>query len=221
MGQNRVQKKEKQKSKRNNFDDKHNSKHVRTKQAILAKRQQAQDDNSNPKTNPRTNPKTKSKAKSRKHKWMRNLLPRKQRFLLHHAVQSHFLPRLHDQVALDQQQLPAMPHQDSEHNHDQILTTRWGQPRGRRRRRRFFGRSNGKHAFWNDHRSAPHVRCPRSCPTLGAARAHNLTTVLNHDDDDEEYIAPNLMTSWVLQKPRTVNGWRPMTSCLPHWCTKA
>jgi hypothetical protein len=39
-------------------------------------------------------------------------------------------------------------------------------------------------------------------------RAHNLTTVLNHDDDDEEYIAPNLMTSWVLQKPRTVNGWR-------------
>lgn len=62
MGQNRVQKKEKQKSKRNNFDDKHNSKHVRTKQAILAKRQQAQDDNAN------SNPKTKSKGKPRKHK---------------------------------------------------------------------------------------------------------------------------------------------------------
>ena len=39
-------------------------------------------------------------------------------------------------------------------------------------------------------------------------RAHNLTTVLNHDDDDEEYIAPDLMTSWVLQKPQTANGWR-------------
>ena len=38
MGANRIQKKEKQQSKRTNFDDKHNSKHVRTKQAILAKR---------------------------------------------------------------------------------------------------------------------------------------------------------------------------------------
>jgi hypothetical protein len=79
MGQNRVQKKEKQQSKRNNFDDKHNSKHVRTKQAILAKRQQAPDDNSNtnPKTNEGTNPKTNEgnksgksgkSGKSRKHK---------------------------------------------------------------------------------------------------------------------------------------------------------
>ena len=52
-------------------------------------------------------------------------------------------------------------------------------------------------------------------------RAHNLTTVLNHDDDeDEEYIAPNLMTTWVLQKPQTVNGWRPddhlFTTTLKH-----
>ena len=64
MGQNRVQKKEKQQSKRNNFDDKHNSKHVRTKQAILAKRQQARGDNANS----NTNPKTKSKGKPKKHK---------------------------------------------------------------------------------------------------------------------------------------------------------
>jgi hypothetical protein len=62
MGQNRVQKKEKQQSKRNNFDDKHNSKHVRTKQAILDKRQQTQHDNDN------SNPKTNSKTKSGKHK---------------------------------------------------------------------------------------------------------------------------------------------------------
>ena len=37
MGANRVQKKEKQQNKRNNFDDKHKSKHVRAKQALLAK----------------------------------------------------------------------------------------------------------------------------------------------------------------------------------------
>ena len=86
MGQNRVQKKEKQQSKRNNFDDKHNSKHVRAKQAILAKRQQSQDDNANSNTNPENKSKTKSRNKSRKHKWMRDLLPRKQRFLFHNKV---------------------------------------------------------------------------------------------------------------------------------------
>jgi len=86
MGQNRVQKKEKQQSKRNNFDDKHNSKHVRAKQAILAKRQQSQDDNANSGVNPENKSKTKSRNKSRKHKWMRDLLPRKQRFLFHNKV---------------------------------------------------------------------------------------------------------------------------------------
>ena len=40
MGANRTQKKENQQNKRTNFDNKHNSKHVRTKQAILTKRQQ-------------------------------------------------------------------------------------------------------------------------------------------------------------------------------------
>ena len=68
MGQNRVQKKEKQQSKHNNFDDKHNSKHVRAKQAILAKRQQSQDDNANSGVNQENKSKTKSRNKSRKHK---------------------------------------------------------------------------------------------------------------------------------------------------------
>jgi hypothetical protein len=68
MGQNRVQKKEKQKSKRNNFDDKHNSKHVRTKQAILAKRQQTQENNANSNFNGENKRRTNSKNKPRKHK---------------------------------------------------------------------------------------------------------------------------------------------------------
>ena len=52
------------------------------------------------------------------------------------------------------------------------------------------------------------LNVPEAVVNSALLRTHNLTTVLNHDDDDEEYIAPNLMTSWVLQKPRTVNGWR-------------
>lgn len=54
----------------------------------------------------------------------------------------------------------------------------------------------------------PMLDVPEAVLHSALLRAHNLTTVLNHDDDDEEYIAPNLMTSWVLQKPRSVNGWR-------------
>ena len=52
------------------------------------------------------------------------------------------------------------------------------------------------------------LNVPEAVVNSALLRTHNLTTVLNHDDDDEEYDAPDLMTSWVLQKPRTVNGWR-------------
>ena len=38
MGTNREQKKDKEKNKRTNFNNRHNSKHVRAKQAIIAKR---------------------------------------------------------------------------------------------------------------------------------------------------------------------------------------
>ena len=38
MGQNRVQKKENQRNKQTRYDNTHNAKHVRTKQAIIAKR---------------------------------------------------------------------------------------------------------------------------------------------------------------------------------------
>ena len=55
----------------------------------------------------------------------------------------------------------------------------------------------------------PMLNVPESMLRLGLLRAHNLTTVLNHDDTNEEFVIPNLMTNWVIQKPRTVNGWRP------------
>ena len=38
MGQNRVQKKEKQRNKQTRYDNTHNAKHVRAKQAIIAQR---------------------------------------------------------------------------------------------------------------------------------------------------------------------------------------
>ena len=66
----------------------------------------------------------------------------------------------------------------------------------------------------------PMLDVPEAVLHSALLRAHNLTTVLNHDNDDEEYIAPNLMTSWTIQKPRTVNGWRPddhvFTTTLMH-----
>ena len=62
MGANRVQKKEKQQNKRNNFDDKHNSKHVRAKQALLAKQQPI---NQNPENPDNKNNKGKKHGKNR------------------------------------------------------------------------------------------------------------------------------------------------------------
>lgn len=61
---------------------------------------------------------------------------------------------------------------------------------------------------------------PENVMRSALLRAYNLTIVLNHDEDDDETIAPNLRTSWVIQKPPTSDGTRNdygiFTSVLMH-----
>ena len=61
---------------------------------------------------------------------------------------------------------------------------------------------------------------PETVMNSALLRAYNLTIVLNHDEDDNETIAPNLLTSWVIQKPPTSDGTRNdygiFTSVLMH-----
>ena len=54
------------------------------------------------------------------------------------------------------------------------------------------------------------IDIPDNVMRLALLRAYNLTICLNYEDDedDEEIIAPNLITNWNIQTPPTTNGWR-------------